>query len=61
LKPDFHLIGSRVETGRFQATESTGFANLYSPAEMRNHRMNRLKKSEKGMTPLERAVAKAEL
>jgi hypothetical protein len=30
LKPDFHLIGSRVETRRFHATGQTGF-KLYSP------------------------------
>ena len=30
LKPDFHFIGSRVETRRFQAYGSTEI-NLYSP------------------------------
>jgi hypothetical protein len=29
LKPDFHFIGSRVETGRYQAMGHTGF-NLYT-------------------------------
>jgi hypothetical protein len=31
LKPGFHVIGSRVETGRFQAMGHIWILNLYSP------------------------------